>query len=226
MIGHEEPRTLLISLSDGSALTVENKPTEVDLTGAEKLVERYSLNPVEVMARDYETDEEIGAAYFKLARSVFLKDGYHVPLLFLFRDRKLVHLPYPLTAENTQQKYLLMRTLAHEVVKHGADAAIMIDESWFARPSDLSPYQLPRDAENRREALVLSLVSMTGEPVQFLAEIERDGDTVSLGETSMSRGGAHFAFAPFYKVWDRPIPEFWLELERSASRRDANTPRR
>jgi len=46
--------------------------------------------------------------------------------------------------------------------------------------------------------------------------INRDGDSVSLGETSVVREGAAFSFAPFYKAWGRPIPEAWLALDRSA----------
>ncbi len=109
-----------------------------------------------------------------------------------------------------------MRSLAKEVVRYGADAAITVDESWVAPASDLAPYQRPAELATREEGLVLTLVTKTGEPVAFIAMINRDGNTVSLGETSVIRGGAEFAFAPFYEAWGRPIPEAWLALGRSA----------
>jgi hypothetical protein len=42
MIGHEQPRTLLMSLADGSRLSFQNEHHDVDLRDAErKLTERY-----------------------------------------------------------------------------------------------------------------------------------------------------------------------------------------
>ena len=215
MIGHEEPRSLLISLADGAVLEFKHEAVKVDLAKAKKAAERYPMNPAEVMGRDYESEEAIAAAYFEMVRSVFLKDGYHLPFLFLFRGRKCVRM-FPTPAENQQQKYLLMRSLANEVVRYGADATILVDELWMAPASDLAPYQRPAELPTRREALMLALVTKTGEPVDFIAMINRDGDTVSLGETSIIRGGAAFMFAPFYEAWGRPIPEAWLALGRSA----------
>jgi hypothetical protein len=48
MIGHDQPRTLLLSLSDGSRIPFERKPREIDLAGAEeKLAERYGASGIE-----------------------------------------------------------------------------------------------------------------------------------------------------------------------------------
>ena len=217
MIGHDEPRSLLISLADGSTLEIKREAVKIDLAEAKKAAERYSMIQAEVMGRDYETEEAIAAGYFEMVRAVFLRDGYHLPFLFLFRNRKLVHM-VPAPAEDQQQKYLLMRSLANEAVRHGADAAITVDEAWVAPQSDLGPYQRPSELATREEALVLALVTKTGEPVGFIATIHRNGDAVSLGETSIIRGGAAFTFAPFYKAWGRPIPEAWLALGRAASK--------
>ncbi len=49
MIGHDQPRALLLSLSDGSRISFESKDREIDLTGAEeKLTERYGASGIEV----------------------------------------------------------------------------------------------------------------------------------------------------------------------------------
>ena len=55
---------------------------------------------------------------------------------------------------------------------------------------------------------MLVMVGKSGEPVQYTAEIERDGKNVSRSETFVTRGQPVWKFAPFYQVWDRPIPEF------------------
>ena len=103
------------------------------------------------------------------------------------------------------------------MTKAGADAAIMVGEVWLAPYSDRMPYQQPSESPVRKEGLELTLVRKTGEPVQLIAMIIRDGDTVSLDDTSRIDGGAEFSFAPFYKAWGRPIPETWIELVRTAT---------
>jgi hypothetical protein len=108
-----------------------------------------------------------------------------------------------------------MRHLANEAARYGADAAIYVGEAWRAPAASLAPYQYAEDSEDREEALVLTLVTKEGEPMQFFAAINRDGDEVSLGETQQVRGGAHFMFAPFYEAWGRPLPEEWLTTIRS-----------
>ena len=49
MIGHDQPRALLLSLSDGSRISFESEHLEIDLMGAEeKLTKRYGASGVEV----------------------------------------------------------------------------------------------------------------------------------------------------------------------------------
>ncbi len=141
-------RTILLSL-DGSE--------------ASKPAERYPINPAEVMGRDYESEEAIAAAYRELARTVFLTDSYHLPFLFLFRNRKPVRM-VPTSAKNHQHKYLLMRGLANNVVTYGADATIMVNNVWPAPQSDLAPYQRPAELPTRKEALTLTLVTKQESP--------------------------------------------------------------
>ena len=66
-------------------------------------------------------------------------------------------------------------------------------------------------------ALILNLVTKTGEPVQFIAMIRRSSKTVSLDKTDVVRGGAAFLFAPFYEAWKRPL---LAELRRVIARPD------
>jgi hypothetical protein len=42
--------------------------------------------------------------------------------------------------------------------------------------------------QTRKEVLGLVMVGKSGEPVQYMAMIERDGKNVSLGETFVTRG--------------------------------------
>jgi hypothetical protein len=139
-----------------------------------------------------------------------LKDGYHISMLFLFRDLKPVT-QMRLIVENTQQKYLLMRQLANEVTKTGADAAMTIGEAWMAKAESLRPYERPADSPTRTEALHAIIVRKRGDPVDCIAVINRDGEAVSLGETKVSTGQAAFEFAPFYAAWGRLVPPSWIK---------------
>ena len=217
MIGHEQPRALLLSLADGSRISFESKHREIDLTGAEeRLTERYGASGIEVLRNAFSGGREgVPKNLFDVARTAFLRDGYHLPFLFLLRDYKPVKiLVTPI--ENRAQKYLQMRYLAAEVVRYGADAAISIAEAWMAPLAEIKGYQSPSEVPTRKEALGLVMVSKDGEPIQYMAMIERDGDRVSLGETFSTRGRPVWEFAPFYQAWGRPIPQSWTVGVRDA----------
>ncbi len=218
MIGHDVPRVLTISLADGSKVEFETKRVSVkkDTANVAALLDRYGRNALEAMRRDYKTDADLAAGYFAMARAVFLRDGYHSSILLLFRDRRPIR-PIQVNVENVQQKYVVMRQLADEVTKSGADAVVMIGEVWQTRADELKPYERPADSPVRTEALVLSLVSKRGEPLDFFAEIIREEKKVSLGNTEISEVTASFMFAPFYQAWGRPIPQAWIAASRNSN---------
>ena len=60
--------------------------------------------------------------------------------------------------------------------------------------------------------MTATAVSKDGDPIHLSAEILRDDKNVMLADTIEHDGGAHFAFAPLYEVWKKPIPENWGEL--------------
>src|SRR6266702_3036787 len=106
-------------------------------------------------------------------------------------------------------KYIVMRDVAHEVARKGADGVILIGEGWLAAADPTKPYMRAVDAPDKKEMLAATLVRTTGEPIQLSAMFDRQGDSVKLGETVEIRDGEHFIFAPVYEVWGRPIPDRW-----------------
>jgi len=224
MIGHEVPRTLTISLADGSKVEFETKSASVKVGAAEvaALLDPYGGNPFEAMGRDYNTDAELAAGYFAAARALFLRDGHHISILLLFRDRKLVK-PIEIKIENVQQKYVLMRQLADQVTKSGADTVILIGEGWKAPANELKAYERPADSPIRTEVLSFDLVSKSGEPLAFLAGIVREGGKVSLGNTEIAGEVASFTFAPFYQAWGRPVPQGWIDISRAIIAASSNS---
>lgn len=216
MIGHDLPRTLLISLADGSRVEFETKhvPVTFDAANVAALVERYGGNPFEAMGHDYKTDADLAAGYFALVRRVFLRDGYHHTMLFLLRDQELVGTPIKVVVENVQQKYTIMRQLAAEVTKSGADAAILVGEAWTAPAAELKAYERPAHSPGAKEVLSLGMVCKSGRSFGCKAEILRGRGKVTLGKTRVAKGGAAFAFAPFFQAWGVPLPQSWRETSR------------
>jgi hypothetical protein len=210
MVGHDQPRTLLLSLADGSRISFDNECREVDLKDAERSsTERYGATAVDALRQAFSgSPADIARNLFNCARTAFLRDGYHTPFLFLLKGDKLVKI-FVTPVENRAQKYLQMRRLATEAIRHGATAAISIGEAWMAPLAELSGYQSPSEVPMRKEALALVLACKTGEPVQYLAMIQRDNMNVTLSETVVNRGLPGWEFAPFYQAWGRPIPDDW-----------------
>ena len=220
MIGHSDLRTLDVWLADGRPVELVSTHETIDRAQAEKAAKRYGTDPSKAFAGgDIET---IFKNMFEhQARKVFLNDGYHRNIVMLFKGKKLVDLR-ELRIDEHGQKYLMMRKLADEVIKHGADAAIMISEVWRSVYDPQHKYRRSVDAPDRKEALTATLARSAGDPIELMAEIEREGDVVSLGETVEHRGGAHFMFAPLYVAWGREIPGEWVEAFKAADRRQKN----
>jgi hypothetical protein len=213
MIAHDLPRTASFSLTGGTKIEFEQKIIEKKITRAEaiKILGRLEIDPRKIMGKKYGHYHELAMGYFELVRSMFLKDRHYISILFLFKNMRPLG-QQQIIVENVPQKYMLMRQLANEVTKTGADAAMLVGESWMASAESLKPYERPADSPVRREALSLSLVSKSGEPIECMAMISRDGDAVSLGETIISTGGASFEFAPFYQAWGRSVPDSWSKV--------------
>jgi hypothetical protein len=137
---------------------------------------------------------------FDTARRMTEKDGYHITIVFLFRDAKLVQM-MPLGPESQMEKYLIMREVANEATRFGADAAILIGETWGAPADPTRPYMRASESEQREEHLTATMVGKTMEPVMLRARFIRTGETVALEGTEEEGGGAHFTFAPLYEAW-------------------------
>jgi hypothetical protein len=210
MIGHEDARTLDVWLANGQPLIFEDIRKEVNLAEVPNLKERYGFDPVKMYAESGKAQDH-ARSLFATARIMFEKDGCHITIAFLLRDGRPIGM-HELQPMEHGHKYMMMRALAQEAQKIGANAAILISESWCAPANPDKPYMRAADSPDRKEFLTATAVSKDGEPIMLRAEILRDGKTVRLGETLEEFGGAHFAFAPLYEVWEKPIPAQWGPL--------------
>lgn len=211
MIGHGDARSHNIWLATGEVMKLEQKKYDVDIVETEKAAKRYGLNPKEMFSSSALGSEAILNDLFVTARKMFTVDGHHVTIAFLLKGTAIAGMNM-LNVEEHGEKYLVMRMLANEVIKHGADAVIIIGEAWLARFDASNPYRRAVDSPEKSEFLTGTLVSKTGDPVQLHAQIIRENNVVTLAETKTFRNQAQIAFAPIYTAWGREIPTAWINI--------------
>lgn len=137
---------------------------------------------------------------FSRARQLFLADGYHLSLAFLFCGRQLVHIAR-LEFEQRSDKYLAMRQLATEVDRKNADSVMVIGESWGAPSSGDQQFFDPSDHPDKRELLTLSACSAKAESIRLFAEIIRSSEHVSLSDTMTQNDDPLGMFESIRNVW-------------------------
>ena len=217
MIGHDDARSFNLWLATGGVMTLEQETVKFDKASKKAVVERYGIDPKEILPSLDPTPEIVLKDLFATGKKMFIKDGYHQTMVFLLNGAR----PLKIMGLNIQEhgeKYLLMRSLANEVITHGADGVIMIGEVWTAPYDPSKPYRRAVDAPEKKELLTATLVTKSGDPVHLSAFIQRTGDDVSLGETVLVRNQAQIAFAPIYAAWGREIPAEWKDVLKLSAR--------
>jgi len=221
MIGHGDARSHNVWLATGQTMEIEQKTIEFDREHAEHAAGKYGLDPKEMFPSTDPAPVATLNDLFATARKMFFVDGHHDTIAFLLNGARPVKL-MQLALQEHGEKYLVMRVLANEVVKYGADGVIIISEVWSAPYDPSKPYRRAADAPERREFLSAILVTKTGDPVQLLALIKRVGDDVTLGDTDTLRDQAQIAFAPIYAIWGREIPDAWIKAMNIGARDGAS----
>ncbi|MCP2156410.1 UNVERIFIED_ORG: hypothetical protein J2S29_002796 [Rhizobium sp. SLBN-170] len=204
MIGHHENRLLDIWIATGQPLEFEAHRVKLDVEKAKEAAKRYGIEMTEDRSHDLDVRSH-ARHFFKMARQLFLHDGHHVFMIIIFKNGKPIDMR-EVRIEEHGQKYVFMRSLAHDVLRLGGDAVLTISEIWRAQPDRKHAYKRVVDMPDREEGLAATLVMKEGEPFHLYAEINRSGTFVQLEETVESDGGFPYAFAPIYAAWGRQPP--------------------
>lgn len=204
MVMTGEVRTASFSLKTGNALSFTEQACKADAESMKTAKERYGPALPEHPSRASDSFKDLARWSFQMARHVFQIDGHHVPLFIFVQENKPISMMEG-HAHDRAEKYLLMRRVAAEVRRLGADAVIAINEAWTASPDPDDPFKYPVDMPDRGELLLLCACSRAGEMFQIRAEITRTEGAPALGETAEQDGGALFMFAPVLEVWGRGI---------------------
>jgi hypothetical protein len=222
MIAHEARRELMISLANGTRLSVEHKdmtPSPGDLERAKTLFDPDLYAP---MRTAYDNVEALSGNWFAMIRRIFERDGYHKSMVFLFRGTQMLRfIPYEI--EDRAQKYVIMRALANEAVRYGADATLLVSEAWIAPADQAGPFQFPADMPSRLEALTMVLARREGDLLHYQAMIRREDGKPILEETEVTRNPASYTVAPLYEAWGRAIPPEWTSPRGATTKDDGET---
>lgn len=203
MVGCDEFRTVTMSLKSGDLYSIDTHSQKVDIVQLEEAATKYGEDIVSQKLEDPKNNEEIVEWLFDRARRIFEVDGYHNPMVIFIRKNKIINM-LGVGFENRSEKYLMLRHIAKQVEKNGADTMIFINEIWRAKANPDEPFLYPADNPNRTEALALFGCSKNGDLFTRHAQIVRDGDNATLNETEKPdevTPAELSMFAPVVKVW-------------------------
>ncbi|WP_455924264.1 hypothetical protein [Pseudomonas putida] len=210
MIGHSDIRTQNVWLATGQAIEVGQKTVKFDKADTEHVRTRYGFTADTAIPPSVPGAEDLLKTLFTTARTMITVDGHHNTIAFLLNGGRPISVQ-SLAIQEHGEKYLVMRTLANEVIKLGADGVIVIAEAWMARYDPKTPYRRAADAPERREYLTATLVTKYGPPLHLQALIQRKGESVALADTEITRNQSHVAFVPIYAAWGREVPPSWMQ---------------
>ena len=151
MIGHAALRTLDVWLATGAPVEFEVIKQKIELNEGPKLEARYGVKPADIFGESNVAEDRL-RRLFATARMMLEKDGCHVTIAFLLREGRPVDIR-ELRPGQHGHRYLMMRSLAYEVAKRGADAVILIGEAWSAPADPSKPMMRAVDFPDRRELL-------------------------------------------------------------------------
>jgi len=203
MITTVEARTVRVRLSDGQPLiSVETDfaPSPQDVKKAKK---RYELAKFNVPWKKGDPFE-IAESLLCVAKKMLQKDKYHTRMIFLRTPHGWTM--HHMDARDRVEKYTLMRVLANEVHAVQADALIEIGEVWMASLEELNKGCLPAEAQDRKEALVVTVATSDGEFREYLTPFTRTlTGKINCAKTEVVKLAPYY-LAPVFEVWGRAIP--------------------
>ncbi|ODT72218.1 MAG: hypothetical protein ABS75_05355 [Pelagibacterium sp. SCN 63-23] len=206
MIGSEVDRSQRYYLSNGRPVDFERKGVKIREGDMEMSRKRYGQDPAKIFSPFGSSLDEQQKSLFANARTLLLRDGFHELMCFLFKERHPVGI-ITLRPDVHGDKYLMMRGLADEVAKTGADGLILMSETWQAPYDPAKPFARAQDSAQRQEWLTSTLAEKhLGRMKQIGARITRPNGGIALGHTVEIAGGYLASLAPIFAVWGITLP--------------------
>lgn len=186
---------------------IHSETVSIEDSDRSELIEKYGDSPIfkrqeKVKKLASYSFKEQAALIFEQAKFVLQKDGYHVHLVMVYVDQKLVQL-IELRNEDQADKFVTIRNLASKMERIGADSFIMISEAWSAVYDPIHHYRRAADSPNRQEALMVIAATQTGESYCFSSPFFRENDEISFGRCTVSDAKGINAIQPILAMWER-----------------------
>ncbi len=206
MVAGRSARTVRRDLASGALVEMEVQRLRGPEIDPAEMIERYGPEPTPADLSDEEGVFGAAEMFHKLGRRFFLADGYLVTVAWLLRDGQILR-QISMEPEDQREKYLSIESLAEQVERLGAEEVVFTTELWEAPAVEKGDRRValrPSEREDRSEALATYALKRTGEFRLWHSKVERSGDSVSLGEMTVSEDGAANAaifLAPVLAVW-------------------------
>ena len=204
MVAQDWDRTVWINLQDGAVMTPVTIPIKQSKEDLRRAAERYSgIKDLKGKLSPAPPLEEEAAAWFEYAKNILQTDGYHSPTALIgYPDgRKGI---YQLHMEDRTGKHLMMRKLAVEIEKKGADSVVLINEAWLSRGQKLPRSGHAADDPNREEILQLIAADARGQLFVHSAVFVRDAeDKIHFTEERRTTTDVINLLQPIRDAWNR-----------------------
>ena len=121
------------------------------------------------------------------AKEIMLRDGYHVPVVILEVDKKLMGAQIPDMPATHGERVQLLHFLGQAAAKSGRvnqlQQVFMVNEGWMSVASEDMPAEIrPSQDPNRKEVLIISAIQMKERKKQMkVFEILRDNSEQVVG---------------------------------------------
>ena len=201
----EAERTIYIAVRDGKEMEIGRIPKGPPRAKVTRLARKRYGKSAWAGLGDAHTFAEMADVFFTEARRLMLRDGYHLPIMLLWKD--LIPMDQ-IQAWPTDQraKYMLMRDAAARARQIGANGVTYVSEAWTARREDIPESGFAAEADRRGEALVMFAATAEGEMFSLQADVTRKRvkahKVKALGPTVRDDGHV-MALAPFFEVWGK-----------------------
>lgn len=200
MLNTQPVRKKHIQISSGNQLEIASRNIEI-AGSAEEAKKRYG-NLWSPETIDVKSIENTQINLFNIARTLTARDGEHINLLFMFRDRRLIDFR-TYRVDDKSQVFLMMKKHAHDVVSKGCDAAIITSEIWQAQINMPNPYTKTLWHCKTGEGLVSLLAQRNRKDIELHCNIYRDRDHITLGKINIRHPVSAPVTLPFHLAWAR-----------------------
>lgn len=199
-----ETRSIWMKVQDDDLVPTQMHQESITITkaDAEKSKERYGDSPLFNKKINPTNLKELCELFLEQAKFVLKKDEYHVHLVVIFVDSKIVAIK-ELRNEDQADKYRTLRLVASEMEKIGANQFLMVSEAWTAPFDPNYPHRHAADSPDRQESLNLIGVNKSGEGYFFILPFSRVVEGITYGEVSVNGIEGLNIIQPIVSIWEK-----------------------